>query len=64
MAQSSTAQPVDGYTVTHTDTSVSVTLSNRYGAGDTFTFSPLDAGRIGLALVTHGLVALDEHRPG
>jgi hypothetical protein len=53
-------EPVDGFTVEHRPGSVDLTLDNRYGEGEVFTFGALDACRIGHALLTHGLDALGE----
>jgi hypothetical protein len=46
--------PVDGFTVEHAGGGLVVlTLSNRYGTSDQFTFNSTDAARIGHALVAH-----------
>ena len=45
--------PLDGFTVEHDALSVTLTLSNRYGATETYEMDALSAARLGHALVAH-----------
>ena len=47
-------EPVDGFTVEHDEDSVTLTLSNRYGAVEAYQMDALSAVRLGLAMVAHG----------
>lgn len=53
-------EALDGFTIDHDDTSVALVLSNRYGEQAEYTFDPVDAGRIGLALLRHAIDVLHE----
>jgi hypothetical protein len=55
--------PVDGFSVEHTPGAVTLILSNRYGEGEQYTLDPVSAGRIGLAMLTQALDAIEETRP-
>jgi hypothetical protein len=55
--------PVDGFSVEHQPGVVKLILSNRYGEGDLYLLNAVDAGRIGLALLTQALDAIEETRP-
>jgi hypothetical protein len=55
--------PVDGFSVEHTPGLVTLILSNRYGEGERYTLNAIDAGKVGLAMLTQALDAMDETRP-
>jgi hypothetical protein len=46
-------EPVDGYTVEHSDILVTLTLSNRYGSAERYEFTRMDAYQLGRALIEH-----------
>ena len=53
-------EPVDGFTITHGEGTVQLSLSNRYGIGDIYEMDALDAARIGISLLQHSIDAMHE----